>query len=95
MKLKEKFKEKKWYVLILNEEGTFLTTLRIPTFDRIRLEDKHGIIYEENGKGFVGYRLFLSKEEELIFKTTYKNYIVKFEPLNMDGKTEIETIVWK
>jgi len=92
---KKLVEDKKWYMLILNDEGMFITSLRIPTFDRIALEDKRIILAEIGGESMVGYRLYLNKEEEIIFRKTYQNYIVRFEPLDMDAKTEIESIVWK
>ena len=74
-------KTRKWYVLFLTEEGDFITTLRIPTFDRIALENKKRIAVSggaDSDKWRYGYLLNLSKEEALTFKTVYKNYIVEF-----------------
>ena len=94
---KKLVEEKKWYDLLLNDEGTFLTTLRIPTFDRIALENKQVVIFkdEKSGEHYVGYRLFLSKEEALIFRTTYKNYIELFEPVEDNSNKETRSIIWK
>lgn len=73
--------KKKPYRLYLTEEGEFKTTLRIPTFDRIALADKHRITLEQDGIYINGYELNLTKEEYLIFKATYKNYILLFEEM--------------
>ena len=94
--LNKKLNDKKWYLLILSSEGEFNTPLRIPTFDRIKLVDKKLIIYDGGeGKVYSGYQLYLSKDEELIFRTTYKNYIQVFEPLVMENEGEIKSVVWK
>lgn len=72
-------KNKKWYRLILTREGDFITTLRIPTFDRIPIDYKYMEIMDYEGVPVCGYMLYLSREEALIFKTTYKNYILAFD----------------
>ena len=81
MGIKEKLNQKKWYTLILTEEGEYNTTLRIPTFDRIDLECKQMNVFEDEGIYMVGHSLKLSKDEVAIFKAVYKNYILRFKPV--------------
>lgn len=89
-----KFEEKKWYRLVLTEEGEFATTLRIPTFDRLALEDKHQVIITDGTTNEVGYELNLTKVEKALFETTYKNYILGFWPIE-EAKEPETSIVWK
>ena len=94
MKLKEKLKEKKWYQLYLYEEGAWNTTLRIPTFDRLALEDKRILGVEKFSEGtYVVYQLHLDKEELMVFKTVYKNYIRLF--VSLEENAEIKSVVFK
>lgn len=94
MKLKEKLKEKKWYHLYLYEEGAWNTTLRIPTFDRLALEDKKYLGVEKFGEDtYVVYQLHLDKEELMVFKTVYKNYIRLF--VSLEENAETKSVVFK
>ena len=94
MKLKEKLKEKKWYHLYLYEEGAWNTTLRIPTFDRLALEDKKHLGVEKfNEDTYVVYKLHLDKEELMVFKTVYKNYIRLF--VSLEENAETKSVVFK
>ena len=77
-----KWTEKKWYMLVLTEEGEYNTTLRIPTFDRIDLDCKQINVFVDDGVYVAGHSLKLSKEEVAIFKAVYKNYILKFKPVD-------------
>lgn len=74
-------REKHWYRLTLTEEGFWNTTLRIPTFDRIEYADKVLLNSGWPG-GNVEFELNLDKEEVLIFRTTYKNYLVEFKQVD-------------
>ena len=87
-KVDTKLNEKKWYRLVLDTEGIWNTTLRIPTFDRISMKDKYAI-------GGNIFKLYLNKEEELIFRTVYKNYIISFEPIEKKEKPELKAVVYK
>lgn len=96
MKIKEKVKEKvttklmeekEWYRLVLSTEGVWNTTLRIPTFDRISLKDKEIL-------GGHIFKLYLSREEVLTFKTVYKNYIIAFSKIE-EEKSDAKAVVWK
>lgn len=87
-KVDTKLNEKKWYRLVLDTEGIWSTTLRIPTFDRISMKDKYAI-------GGNIFKLYLNKEEELIFRTVYKNYIISFESIEKKEKPELKAVVYK
>ena len=94
MKIKEKLKEKKWYRLYLSEEGAWNTTLRIPTFDRLTSEHKKHVGVEKYGDDiYVVYELYLDKEEVLVFKTVYKNYIKLF--MSLEEGTELKSVVFR
>lgn len=85
IKIKEKIHEKNWYRLILTEEGFWNTTLRIPTFDRIKYTDK--VLIRSTSEKNVEFELSLDKEEYLIFKTIYKHYIVEFDLADKPKRT--------
>ena len=94
MKLKDKLKEKKWYQLYLYEDGAWNTTLRIPTFDRLTSEHKKHFGVEKFGDDtYVVYQLYLDKEELVVFKTVYKNYIRLF--ISLEENSEIKSVVFK
>ena len=93
-KINEKLNEKKWYQLYLHEEGAWITTLRIPTFDRLTSENKKHLGVEKYGDGtYVVYQLCLDKEELLVFKTVYKNYIKLF--MSLEENSELRSVVFK
>ena len=79
MGIKDKLiNEKRWYRFVITEEGFWNTSLRIPTFDRVRLEDKEHLVGKRRLDGGYEFRLRLSKDDKLIFDATYKNYIIEF-----------------
>ena len=94
MRFRDKLKEKKWYQLYLNEEGAWATTLRIPTFDRLTSENKKHMGIEKIGdETCVIYQLYLDKEELVVFKSVYKNYIRLF--VSLEENSEIKPVVFK
>lgn len=94
MKIKDRLlNEKRWYKFVITEEGFWNTTLRIPTFDRVKLEDKKHLVGKTRIDDGFEFRLNLSKDEKLVFDATYKNYILVFEPVDVNAN--VKTAVWK
>lgn len=94
MRIRDRLKEKKWYQLYLYEEGAWATTLRIPTFDRLEAKNKKHLGVEKSGdETYVVYQLYLDREESVVFKTVYKNYIKLF--ISLEENAEIKSVVFK